>query len=314
MARVPDASRHSRFTDPGDFADVLAAVSPDPAALSAVARNLIVHYRASGEELPEATRGDVNLCWLDAILATDQRRHGEAPLTDAREPAQRVQGCCRDHSLFGVSVLRQHGHAARSRVGFAGYFTAGHHHDHVIVERWDSSSDDIGRWVCFDPELAGRTDPDAEDIRGALPDSLDIEVALGAPFETAAQVWRGYRAGELEPSTYAIEPGSDIGGPWFIHNYVLLEAAHRFGDEVLLWDSWGAMVGDQDPLDDPGAVALVDEIAALLVAADDGDTAAEAALYERYVADARLHPGTSVLRYAPLGETAPVEVDLTRGR
>jgi hypothetical protein len=303
MTRLPDLSRHSRFTDPGVYADALADVPPDPAALSAVARNLIVHYRASGHDLPAATRDDVNLRWLAAILATDQHRHAEASLAEPREPTRRVQGCCRDHTLFGVGVLRQHGVAARSRVGFAGYFTPGHHHDHVVVEVWRASaSGTTGRWVRFDTEVDGPRD--------ALPDPLDITAGRGAPFETAAEVWRGYRAGELDPGNYAIEPGSPIGGPWFIHNYVLLEVAHRFGDELLLWDSWGAMVEDgADPLEDP---ALVDEVAALLVAADAGDKAAERELFRRYVDDPRLHPGSSVLRFSPLGEAPPVVEELTR--
>jgi Transglutaminase-like superfamily len=119
----------------------------DPEALSAVARNIIVHYRASGHELPTETRGDINARWLEAILTADQSRHRK-PFDHPRPPTERVQGCCRDHTLFCVGVLRSNGIPARSRVGFAGYFVDGWHHDHVIVEAWLD-----GRWRRFDPEV-----------------------------------------------------------------------------------------------------------------------------------------------------------------
>ena len=296
MTPAFDPARHSAYSDPGTCADLLAAVPPEPSQLSAVARNVIVHYWASGLDLPAATRDDVNLRWLSRILAADQDRHA-VPLAHPRAPVERVQGCCRDHTLFGVGVLRHHGVQARSRVGFAGYFTPGHRHDHVIVEWWDPG---VGRWVRFDPEVESR--------REALPDPLDMATGPGAPFESAAEAWRRYRAGEIDPSTYAVQPGSDIGGPWFIHNYVLLEVAHRYGDELLLWDSWGAMRAP-DEFEDPDKARLIDRVAELLVRADAGDNGAEAELHRWYVADPRLHPGARVLRFSPVSEE-PVEEHL----
>jgi hypothetical protein len=59
---------------------------------------------------------------------------------------------------------------------------------------------------------------------------------------------------------------------------------------------------------EPADPELADEVAALLVAADEGD---EAALYQRYVADSRLHPGPTVTRMSPLGQP-PARVELTR--
>ena len=68
--------------------------------------NVVVHYRASGRELPQQSRSDVDLRWIEAILATDQRRHHDAPLDSERPVEARVQGCCRDHSLLAVAALR----------------------------------------------------------------------------------------------------------------------------------------------------------------------------------------------------------------
>jgi len=83
----------------------------------------------------------------------------------------------------------------------------------------------------------------------------------GAPFQTAAEVWQGYRAGELDPETYGVFPGSPFAGPDFIRGYVIFQVAHRFGDELLLWDDWGATAGSGDE-------EMIDRLADLLVRAD----------------------------------------------
>jgi len=103
----------------------------------------------------------------------------------------RVAGCCRGHSLFLVGALREQQVPARTRVGFAGYFSPGYHSDHVVVDFWNGE-----RWVRTDPELA----VDTRDF-----DVRDMPVGAGAAFETAAQVWSRYRAGEIDASTYGGE-------------------------------------------------------------------------------------------------------------
>ena len=280
---------HSPYSDPGRHADLLRALPGTAAALSAAARNVIAHYRAELPDLPEERRHEIDSRWLEVILSVDQGRHGTT-LTAPRQVADRVAGCCRDHTLFVVGGLREHGVPARSRVGFASYFTPGYHHDHVIVEYLDG-----GRWRRIDPELApGRSDFDPEDM-AAGPD---------APFQTAAEVWRGYRAGELDPETYGVFPGAPFAGPDFIRGYVIFQVAHRFGDELLLWDDWGATL-------DSGDEETIDRLADLLVRADAGDAPAEDELYAWYRADDRLHPGDSVIQNSPYGNE-PIRVSLRR--
>ena len=136
----------------------------------------------------------------------------------------------------------------------------GWHHDHVLAEWWDGE-----RWVWSDPEL---------DPAGDRPfDGYDIDPEAGH-FESAARVWLAYRAGRLDPDTYGVDPSLPFRGDWFIHDYVLLELAHRHKDEVLLWDGFGAMTEDLTGAD----LTLVDEVAALLVAADRGDARAQTAV------------------------------------
>jgi hypothetical protein len=291
--RPVDYASHSAYSDPGTWAPLLDELPTDPAALSEVARNVIAHYRAHAAELPEETREDVHLRWLADILAADQARNA-APLATKRSMAARVQGCCRDHTLFCVGALRQHGIPARSRIGFASYFKPDWNHDHVVVEAWRGE-----RWVRFDPEL----------VPGDFPfDTLDIPAGRQAPFRTAAEVWQGHRAGLLDVDTFGVDIDvPDVRGEWFVRSYVIQEVAHRMKDELLLWDGWGAMGPDAGE----SADGLADEIAALLVAADAGDDDAEQQLSERYRADPSLHPGDRIERYSPFGDPA-VEVELSR--
>lgn len=284
---VVDHAAHSPFSDPGPWARLFDDVEPTIGGVSAMARNVVAHYRAKAAELPASSRDDINLRWVSAILEVDQRRHATS-LTFDRSLVDRVQGCCRDHTLLAVSALRHHGVPARSRVGFATYLSATTwHHDHVVVEAWLE-----GRWRRFDTEFDSSV--------GVLVDPTDIPLGPGAPFLTAAEVWLGHRSGSLDVTRFGVAEGLGIGGDWFVHGYVISEVAHRFGDELLLWDQWGAMCGDVATAP-PDNLVLADDIAGLLVRADDGDVGAEAELLRCYRADERLHPGRRIRSFGPYG-------------
>lgn len=297
MNSVVDHASHTPYSDPGRYATLIEDVPIDPASLSTVARNVIVHYRASGHELPDESRDDINARWLEDMLALDQGRHPR-PLVESRPVTQRVQGCCRDHTLFCLGVLRSHGVPARSRVGFAGYFIDGWNHDHVIVEAWLE-----GQWQRFDPEIEGP--------RPSLLTPTNIgQCAIGSGgFVTAAQVWAGYRRGEVDAETYGVDPTVPIlRGERFICDEVIYEVAHRFGDELLLWDGWGRIGEPGEPVSDRDA-AWIDRVAELLLASDQGDTASEQELFERYRADDGLHPGPVVIQASPYGDP-PTEANI----
>lgn len=294
---VIDHASHTPYSDPGEHAGLLAALPVDPGALSAVARNVIAHYRAEAEGLPSSSDDDINLRWVARMLEVDQQRHGR-PLAEPRERIERLQGCCRDHTLLCVAALREHGVPARSRVGFAGYFVPGWHHDHVIVEAWLE-----GRWRRFDPEVG-------EPLPG-LPLPMDMPQAKvsGPGFVSAAQAWAAHRNGLIDAETYGVDPQvPEVRGERFLADEVIYEVAHRFGDELLLWDSWGAIAPPGSGVSAAEA-DRVDEIAALLLAADGGDLASEQRLLERYRSDDDLHPGRVILQDSPRGD-APLRVEL----
>jgi Transglutaminase-like superfamily len=290
---IVDHAAQSSYSDPGQWAGLFDDITPTVTSVSTMSRNLVAHYRAQAAELPDSSRDDISLRWTDAILDIDQRRHN-APLTDERAVGERVQGCCRDHTLLALSALRHHEVPARSRVGFSSYLSPTWNYDHVIVEAWMD-----GHWRRFDPEF-GEPLP-------LLADPTDMALDAEAPFLTAARVWLGHRAGVLDVTRFGVAEGLGIEGDWFVHAYVIEEVAHRFGDELLLWDQWGAMFGDLTEAA-PEVVTLVDEVARLLVGADEGDIGAERELFSRYREDENLHPGDRVRSYSPNGGAYDVDL------
>jgi Transglutaminase-like superfamily len=289
---------HSPYTDPGPYASLLEALPGPIADLTAVVRNVLVHYRAAGITFHGERLAEIDLRWVERILATDQARNA-TPLAAPRPQAARVAGCCRDFTLLTVAALRHRGVPARSRIGFADYFGPGFHYDHVIAEYWNGD-----RWVFVDAQLEPRRHPfDTLDI------PLNVGTAASTPhFATAAQVWTAYRKGAIDVERYGVAPGLPYRGGGFVRNYVLSELAHRQRDELLLWDQWGAMGGDLRGSDLSGGLSLIDEVAALMLAADDGSAAAERELSERYAADPRLCPGDRIRCVSPSG--ADLQVDL----
>lgn len=274
-------ARHSAYSDPGDYAALLDQVPPHIADASATAQNLIAHYRFASTRLPESSNEDINARWLGRMLEIDQQRHG-TPLLVPRPEAERVQGCCRDHTLIAIGVLRQHNIPARSRVGFADYLRPGSRIDHVVAEAWLDDS-----WVRFDPGLAAP--------RGRVGNPHDIVIGEDSPFLTAADAWTGYRRHGRPIDDLGVRVGPvEIRGAAFVLSYLILDVAHRFGDELLLWDSWGARPLPGAPID----TALGDVLADLVQQADRGDPDAERSLrdlYERDARDPRRRRGAPVL-------------------
>lgn len=291
---MTDWTRQTRFSDPGRHHDLLAALPADVAAISAVVRNLTVHYRASGIAFPADRLAEIDTRWVSRMLDLDQDRFDGAPLDAPRPEAERLVGCCRDAALLTVAALRAHGIPARTRVGFAGYLAPDYHVDHVIAEYHDGS-----RWIGTDPGV------DVAEVR------LDP-----AGLHTAAQTWQAMRRGEIDPAAYGVGPGQEIGGPWMILHYLTLELAHRRGDELLLWDIFGEGIPFAEhewaelPAELPPDLTHLDEIAGLLLAADAGDETAERTLAARYAEDPRLHPGATVRCVSPRG--ARYDVSLTQ--
>jgi hypothetical protein len=125
----------SRFSDPGRYRDLLAALPANLPDLAAVVRNVLVHYRAAGITFTGDRLAEIDNRWVERILDTTSAGSAPSWWRPARWP-ERVAGCCRDFTLLTVAALRERGVPARSGVGFAGYFRPPFHDDQVIVEYW----------------------------------------------------------------------------------------------------------------------------------------------------------------------------------
>ncbi|RPF19660.1 transglutaminase domain-containing protein [Myceligenerans xiligouense] len=311
-----DWATHSPYSDPAPHTDLLTAIPPEPSAVHTAACATVVHYR--DPELPGGPTqdqwDDIDRRWLSSTLDAATER-ADGPLDAPRGPALQVAGCCRDHTLFSLGVLRGHGVPARSRIGFARYLEPGFGADHVVVEHWDGA-----RWVRWDPELAPGDEWDFDPYDMPVTVTRDPASGLDQPFVTAAQAWLAIRAGAADPAKFGVAGVPELSGRDFVRRYVLLEVAHRHRDELLLWDVWGPVLGalsDDTPQAEAGRRAaaaagmpgldvsseefdaLADELAHLLIAADAGDGVAAEELAELYEGDPRLHPGTHVGTYSP---------------
>jgi hypothetical protein len=260
----------TRFSDPGRLGHLLDDLPDDVPGLLAAVRNLVVHYRAAGITFTGDRLAEVDTRWLSRMLELDQGRF-PVPLTEARPERERIVGCCRDFTLLTVAALRRRGVPARSRVGFAPYFAEDFNYDHAVAEYWNGR-----RWVLADAQL----DPAAYPFNTA-----DVP-----QFITAAQAWTAHRRGLIDAERYGVDPHLPFRGHQFLLDYVLLELAHRNGDEVLLWDQWGAITD-----------RTADELAALLLSADRGDVDAEQELTKRYETDPALHIDGRVHCMSPSG-------------
>ncbi|MGW5877392.1 transglutaminase-like domain-containing protein [Nocardiopsis terrae] len=273
---------HTAFTDPGAYREVLAGLPGDVAGVGRLLRGVLTHYVYGGRVDVGQRWEEIDHRWVEAMLATDAVRDGREWSVGRSEP---LVGCCRDFALLTVAALREHGVAARTRVGFASYLSAGFGTDHVVVEYWDGR-----RWVWADTQL----DPGG----GWGVDPLDLTHAGpvgGVAFSGASQVWLAIRAGRVRGSDFGVAPDLPMmRGGWLVRDYVWLEVAHRLGVETLLWDSWGAMGRDGDSV-------LADEVAGLVVAADAGDAGAEEELAAWFWRDERLNPGGRVFCASPSG-------------
>ncbi|MFE2752500.1 transglutaminase-like domain-containing protein [Actinosynnema sp. NPDC059335] len=264
-----DYATHSRFTDPGPLTGWLNGIEPDLSELHRTASTLVFHFWGNGDVtdhgFPPARRAEVDLRYTADMLA---RLHelNPAPLGAERATTERILGCCRDFTLLFVSMARQCGIPARSRVGFAAYLVPGRHVDHVVAEVWDGD-----RWRLVDPQFAA---PDSE-LGGVDPTDLPRD-----RFLVGADAWRACRSGALDPDRFMISPDRTDprlrGLPQIRHNLVQdLAALNKH--EMILWDLWGCLTDDpavSDPAVSEQDAAAADELAALLQDPDSADVSA----------------------------------------
>lgn len=268
---MPDVSRyaeHSAFSDPSDLGSWVATLPADLPALHHAASQLVFHYghrdQFAEHGIAEGRLGEIDTRYADDMFRL-VRDLSDRPLGTERHPAQRMIGCCRDYTLFLVGMARQHGIPARSRVGFATYFSPGWLIDHVVAEIWDASE---RRWRLVDANL----DPDHVDpTDGHTLDVLDLPRDR---FLVAPKAWRRCRSGAADPERFIVNPALEEpflrGWPYLLHN-LLTDLAALDRRELVLWDVWG--IGDPEGSPRDEDLVRLDALAAdLAVDHPDGAT------------------------------------------
>ena len=225
--------------------------------------NVVIHVAGVGRIRPRPAKDrfdDLNVRSaariVDRVLALK-----DDPLATTRGPGERMIGNCYHIALLTCSLLRHFGVSARTRGGFASYLEQGKFTDHWVVEVRED-----GRWRRFDPD-----------------GGIDFGTDARRMFLTGGEGWKACRDGRHDPDIVGFE---DSRGWWFIRNNVVRDFAALCKVELLPWDFWGLMVGqDSDRPDE-----LIDELAEMC--ADDD---AWAARRDRFETDPLLNPSGRVL-------------------
>lgn len=255
------------LTDLSAHAESLRDLPQDVASIVCAVQGNLIHIfwaQRYGVPLSDARKGEVQIrrpsTMLNVIFERDPR-----PFSEAREPAARLVGNCRDFTTLTVALLRARGIPARARCGFATYFVPDHYEDHWIVEVWNAAKQ---CWVMVDAQL----DAFQCEALGVTFDPLDMPQGQFIP---AGRAWDMVHFEEADPDKFGI---FDMKGVWFIRGNLLRDMAALNKIETLPWDSWG-LAGDE-------AVAaahrdLLDE-AARLTQGDDSLFDEMRTLYESY--------------------------------
>ncbi|MBX3313359.1 MAG: transglutaminase domain-containing protein [Actinobacteria bacterium] len=239
------------MTDVGPLADRVAAIPDDLPSIVAAVQGLLIHEFLGPLYDIEIDQGSdaVNLHRAADILALA----GDAPLTEPRDPSDRVPSNCRQFSVVTTAILRAHGIAARARCGFGAYFNPGYLEDHWVAE---VRSPTTGRWHLVDAQI--------DDVqRRAMGIDLDTMDVPRDRFVVAGDAWLGFRAGTVDPDRCGLSV-IDEHGDWWIAQNLLRDVASLLGVETRPWDVWGAMREPGDPIP-PTDVDLFDHLAALTV-------------------------------------------------
>lgn len=254
--------RPGRLTDlDGVPPEAIGALDIDPVAICTPVQGLVIQPTDPGaRDLPEDRQAD-NQVRPAADLVARLYELAPTPITEPREPHERVVGTCRHFAVLACSLLRHRGVSARVRCGFATYFVKNRAVDHWIVEHRDLAS---GRWIRLDPEILGQEVVEHPE-----------DLAQGH-FLSGVEAWIAFQRGEINADRFGVF-GTENWGPAEIRGNLVKDLASLNKVEMLPWDEWGRMTEAYEGTTGPDYDSLLDDVAAICAA---DDTAAIAAIYE----------------------------------
>ncbi|PWB56309.1 MAG: excinuclease ABC subunit UvrA [Anaerolineales bacterium] len=244
----------SLLSSPGAYSSMFDSLPDEPAALIRIIQGVLIHKLVADfyhVEVSSEQRAEQHLRSVEQRL----KRLAEldpAPLTVARQPADRQVGVCRDFALLFVSMLRHKNIPARMRVGFAPYLAPGtlYKGDHWISEYWDGE-----QWILADPQI---DDVQRKNI-GITVDTLNLR--RDTDFYLASTAWQLCRAGKARSDLFRFS-GKWKGMPCIRGNLLHdFQALNKI--ELSPWDYWddlGLKAETRLTVDDK---ALLDRIASL---------------------------------------------------
>ncbi|MGD8456387.1 MAG: transglutaminase-like domain-containing protein [Anaerolineales bacterium] len=248
-------AEQSFITDPGDYYPLFSGLPDDIPAIRKVVQGLLIHLywaEAYGYSVPAERVPEYQIRDIPGKLKRLLEMNGK-PLAEPRTPDQRLVSNCRDYAVLMTSMLRYKGIPARTRIGFAAYFAPGWHEDHIIAEMWDEAGH---KWVLVDPEL--------DDIhQKALKYDFDPCDVPRQQFLPGGMAWQRCREGQADPNTFGY--GNTIGGLPNIRGNLVRDFAYLNKVEVLGWDYWGLIEGDDSNLSEED-FTLLDQAASLSLA------------------------------------------------
>jgi hypothetical protein len=259
---------HGPITDPGQHADLLEGLPGDLHALVEVAQGVLLHARHApryGIKLTPEREREVELRHVERMLARI-RELDSRPLAATRSLDRRLVATSRDYSVLLAALARHQGIPAHARCGFATYFEMGHHEDHWACEVWDAGR---GRWACVDSTL----DATQRVIHAVHFDPLGVPPGHFLP---AGQAWQLCRTGQADPDSFGI---FHLEGLWFVRGNLVRDLAALNKVEMLPWDAWGLIEGENRDLSAED-LARLDRVAALSQVGNDGLSAIRAAFQE----------------------------------
>jgi hypothetical protein len=245
----------SFMTDPGVHADLFSKLPNEIPALRKIVQGLLIHQYwagAYGFSIPEDRVWECQIRDVAGKLEKITELDG-SPLTEPRPPERRLVGNCRDYAVLLTSILRYKGIPARTRCGFGAYFSPGWYEDHLICEYW---SVDEERWVLVDAEL----DSIHQKALGYSFDPCDVPRDQFLP---GGEAWLMCRRGDADPNNFGY--GDTVGGLPNIRGNLVRDIAFLNRVEILGWDFWGIIEGDDSGLDEDD-LTLLDRASTLSMA------------------------------------------------
>ena len=230
----------SDLSNPGKYVCLYDNLPDDIPSIVKVVQNTIIHFFwTTTDKTYGISLKDIEATGRDPNKEHNQRRIEEklstlisikdAPLTEPREPIERVVGNCRDFALLLTSILRHKGIPARERSGVARYFyppPKDFHEDHFITEYWNKQEN---RWIMVDPQI----DEIQRDVIKLTMDTYDIPYDQ---FLGAGRSWLKLREGKIKPEQIGV--GQYTGEPYTRYK-LIQDLASLNKIEVMAWESWG---------------------------------------------------------------------------